>query len=235
MREILKNGLNELSISYTEDHLDKIDMFYDMLVEKNKHMNLTRITDQKEFYVKHVLDSLSVNRIIEISDQYILDLGTGAGFPGIPLKIFFPDTKMLLMDSVNKKLIFINDVIDKLSLDNISTIHGRAEDLGHDKRYREKFDMVLSRAVADLSVLAEYSLPFVRIGGSFIAYKSIDCNEEIDRSKHAVKILSGSSMMIHEVDIPESDICRKMVIVKKKNSISRDYPRKAGIPSKNPL
>ena len=235
MRETLINGLNKLNISYSDEQLDMIDNFYEMLVEKNKVMNLTRITDREDFYVKHVLDSLLISEICDLKDKYILDVGTGAGFPGIPIKIFFPDTKLLLMDSVNKKLLFIEESIGKLGLDNISVIHGRAEDLGHDNNYREKYDIAVSRAVADMSVLSELCIPFVRISGEFIAYKSSDSDEEIHSASKAIQTLSGSDASISDVEIPDTGIFRKLVMVKKKISTEKKYPRKPGIPSKNPI
>ncbi len=215
MRETLISGLNKLNISYSDEQLDMIDNFYEMLVEKNKVLNLTRITDRENFYVKHVLDSLLVSKICDLKDKYILDVGTGAGFPGIPIKIFFPDTKLLLMDSVNKKLLFIEESIGKLGLNNISVIHGRAEDLGHDNNYREKYDIAVSRAVADMSVLSELCIPFVRISGEFIAYKSSDSDEEIHSASKAIQTLSGSDASISDVEIPDTGIFRKLVIVKK--------------------
>ena len=235
MRETLISGLNKLNISYSDEQLDMIDNFYEMLVEKNKVLNLTRITDRENFYVKHVLDSLLVSKICDLKDKYILDVGTGAGFPGIPIKIFFPDTKLLLMDSVNKKLLFIEESIGKLGLNNISVIHGRAEDLGHDNNYREKYDIAVSRAVADMSVLSELCIPFVRISGEFIAYKSSDSDEEIHSASKAIQTLSGSDASISDVEIPDTGIFRKLVIVKKKISTEKKYPRKPGIPSKNPI
>ena len=235
MRETLISGLNKLNISYSDEQLDMIDNFYEMLVEKNKVLNLTRITDRENFYVKHVLDSLLVSKICDLKDKYILDVGTGAGFPGIPIKIFFPDTKLLLMDSVNKKLLFIEESIGKLGLNNISVIHGRAEDLGHDNNYREKYDIAVSRAVADMSVLSELCIPFVRISGEFIAYKSSDSDEEIHSASKAIQTLSGSDASISDVEIPDTGIFRKLVMVKKKISTEKKYPRKPGIPSKNPI
>ena len=235
MSKILKSGLEKLNILYSDEQLELIDNFYEILVEKNKVMNLTRITDREDFYVKHVLDSLLVSKVCDIENKYILDVGTGAGFPGIPIKIFFPDTELLLMDSVNKKLLFIEEVIGELRLDNISVIHGRAEDLGHDKGYREKFDLVVSRAVADMSVLSEFCLPFVKKDGEFIAYKSSDSNDEIKSAGKAVKILSGSEINIFDVEIPDADIIRKLIKIKKKLTIPNKYPRKPGIPAKNPL
>lgn len=235
MRKGLIEGLNKLNIDYSSYQLDQIDMFYDYLVKKNEVMNLTRITDKREFYVKHVLDSLLVSSLIKLNDQLILDLGTGAGFPGIPVKIFYPNLEMVLMDSVNKKLLFINDVIEMLDIKKTCTIHGRAEELAHDPLYRERFDVVLSRAVADLSVLSELSIPFVKIDGYFVAYKSFDIQEEILKGSYAVHLTSGSKPEIHEVVIPDTDIRRNIVLIKKNKNTPKAYPRKPGIPSKKPL
>lgn len=235
MRKGLIEGLNKLNIDYSSYQLDQIDMFYDYLVKKNEVMNLTRITDKREFYVKHVLDSLLVSSLIKLNDQLILDLGTGAGFPGIPVKIFYPNLEMVLMDSVNKKLLFINDVIEMLDIKKTCTIHGRAEELAHDPLYRERFDVVLSRAVADLTVLSELSIPFVKIDGYFVAYKSFDIQEEILKGSYAVHLTSGSKPEIHEVVIPDTDIRRNIVLIKKNKTTPKAYPRKPGIPSKKPL
>ena len=235
MREILISGLKKYNIDFSKEQLDKIDLYYDLIAEKNKVMNLTRITDKKEFYVKHILDSVSICNYLSFNDQKILDLGTGAGFPGIPLKIFFPEIRIIMVDSVNKKLEFINSVIDSLQLQNIKTVHGRAEDIARINEYRESFDFVLSRAVADLSVLSEYALPFLSLNGYFIAYKSWDCDQEIKKADNAIRLLSGASPIIKDIILPNTDISRKLVIIKKISAISIKYPRKAGIPSKNPL
>ena len=235
MRNILKKGLDLYQIDYTEEQLDKTDQFYEMLIEKNKHMNLTRITDREDFYVKHILDSLSIVKAVDLSDKYIIDIGTGAGFPGIPIKIFYPYTKLVLLDSVNKKLNFINDVIESLSLKGIFTVHGRAEDIAHEKKYREKFDISLSRAVAELSVLSELSIPFLKVKGIFAAYKSYDSTGEIEKAKNAISFLSGSLPDVYDIVIPGTEISRKIITVEKNKATSFKYPRRAGILSKNPL
>lgn len=232
--EIFENGLNNLNILYSQEQIQKVDHFYNLLTEKNKVLNLTRITEKEDFYVKHVLDSLSISGYIDLADRTILDVGTGAGFPGIPLNIFFPDNRYVLIDSVNKKLTFINEVIDNLNLNHISTIHGRAEDLGRYNNLREKFDLVLSRAVADLSVLAELCIPFVETGGLFIAYKSSDCDEEIEKSKYAINKTGGYLEGIKELNIA-LEIKRKLILIRKTGSTPNIYPRKSGIPSKKPL
>ena len=174
MREILKKGLDELNISYSDTQLDQIDTFYEMIIEKNKVMNLTRITDMEEYYIKHILDSLLICNELVIDNKKIIDVGTGAGFPGIPIKIFFPDINITLMDSLNKRILFLEEVIRELGLSDIKTLHGRAEDIGKNKIYRESFDIAISRAVADMSVLTELCLPLVSVNGYFAAYKSND-------------------------------------------------------------
>lgn len=233
--DILTDGLRELNISYKDEQIDQVNRFYDMIIEKNKVMNLTRITDKREFIEKHILDSLLVYKTDDISNKRIMDVGTGAGFPGIPVKIFFPDTDMVLLDSLNKRLVFLDEVIKELKLNNIATVHGRAEELGHDKKFRESFDIVLSRAVADLSVLSELCIPFVKVNGYFISYKSADTDEEVLNAENAIKILSGSKAEIFNVNIPFSDISRRFVKVKKERSTQKIYPRKPGTPARYPL
>lgn len=234
MDNILTKGLQKLNIAYDEDMLHKVDLFYELLIDKNKVMNLTRITDRDDFYVKHVLDSLLISGVTGVSGKRIIDIGTGAGFPGIPLKIFYPDTDMVLLDSVNKKLLFIDEVIEELELENIRTVHGRAEELGHDPAYRECFDFAVSRAVADLSVLTELCMPFVRVGGAFISYKSRDSMDEIERASNAVRLLSGEADT-YDVKLPGSDIVRKFVMINKTGFNPSKYPRKPGVPGRKPL
>ncbi len=233
--DILKNGLDILNIEYNDFQLKQTDSFYEMLIEKNKVMNLTRITGKEDFYIKHILDSLLITRCISISKQKMIDIGTGAGFPGVPIKIFFPDVEMVLVDSLNKRLNFINEVIDTLHLNSVKTIHGRAEDLGHDKTLRESFDLCTSRAVADLPVLSELCIPFVKTEGIFAAYKSIDSNEEISRSGSAINKLSSSILRVADLIIPETDIHRNIVLIKKTGHISKKYPRSPKSISNNPL
>ncbi len=232
---LLTEGLEKLNINYDEVMLERCEDFYLMLIEKNKVMNLTSITEHDDFIVKHIFDSLLSVKFYSYSNQKVIDVGTGAGFPGIPLKIFFPSLDMVLLDSLNKRLNFINEVIDKLGFENISTVHGRAEDLARDPSFREKFDLGLSRAVADLSVLSELGLPFIKKGGKFIFYKSSDIDEEVKKAGRAINILGASKPETYESILYGSDILRKFVFVDKIKTTPGKYPRKAGTPAKDPL
>ena len=226
----------EIGISLSEKQLDQFLVYYHMLIEKNKVMNLTAITDFEEVLQKHFLDSLSVIKAYEFKGkESVIDIGTGAGFPGIPLKIAFSETKILLLDSLNKRLVFLNEVIERLGLENIKTIHGRAEDLGRDKKYREEFNLCLSRAVANLSTLSELCLPFVKKGGYFISYKSGQVDEEVQDAKRAIQLLGGKNTRLEKFDLPNSDIHRCFVVISKAISTPDNFPRKPGIPAKKPI
>lgn len=232
--DTFKRELEKLEISISEEQLEQFIRYYEMLIEKNKVMNLTAITDFDEVIEKHFIDSLNLFRFEDLkADKTIIDMGTGAGFPGIPLKIAFPNLKITLADSLNKRILFLNDVISELGLTDIDTVHGRAEDLAKDKTYRENYDICVSRAVANLSTLSEYCLPFVKIGGQFISYKSGDCDEEITNAKSAIFLLGGRLNQIQKFEI--NDNSRSFVIIDKVNGTSKQYPRKAGLPSKKPL
>lgn len=232
--DTFKRELEKLGISISEEQLEQFISYYEMLIEKNKVMNLTAITDFDEVIEKHFIDSLNLFRFANLkADKTIIDMGTGAGFPGIPLKIAFPNLKITLADSLNKRILFLNDVISELGLTDIDTVHGRAEDLAKDKIYRENYDICVSRAVANLSTLSEYCLPFVKIGGQFISYKSGDCDDEITNAKSAIFLLGGRLNQIQKFEM--NDNSRSFVIIDKVNGTSKQYPRKAGLPSKKPL
>ena len=224
----------KINITFTEKQLEQFRIYYEMLVEKNKVMNLTGITEWDEVLEKHFLDSISLIRVIDLSQNIsVLDMGTGAGFPGIPLKIAFPNLQITLADSLNKRVLFLQEVIDALKLEGIEAVHSRAEDLARDKNYREQYDLVVSRAVANLSTLSEYCLPFVKIGGQFISYKSGDIEEEVVASKSAVFLLGGKIKDTVKFELGESG--RSFVLIDKTKGTPKTYPRKAGTPSKKPL
>lgn len=236
--ELMKEELSEISIELSEEQLRQFYQYFELLVEWNKVMNLTAIVELEDVVTKHFVDSLSlVKAVPDLGEKEvrILDLGTGAGFPGIPLKIAFPELKITLLDSLNKRVNFLNEVIQQLGLNGIDAVHGRAEDYGRDKEYRERYDYCVSRAVANLSTLAEYCMPYVKIGGAFIPYKSGKIEEELNGAKGAVKLLGGKVENVVTFMLPKTDVERSFVVVRKKDGTSRKYPRKAGLPSKEPL
>lgn len=234
----IKEGLRELSVDISFQQAEQFYRYYEMLIEWNKVMNLTAITDMDQVIAKHFIDSASLIKIypdLGNSELKVLDLGTGAGFPGIPLKIIFPNLNITLVDSLNKRIKFLNEVIGQLFLTHISAVHGRAEDLGNDKNYRESFDLCVSRAVANLSTLSEYCLPFVCVGGYFVSYKSEKIEEELDHSKTAIKILGGQMDNVITFQLPGTDAGRSLIKIRKSKSTPNKYPRKAGTPGKEPL
>lgn len=234
--EKFKSGLNKLKIDLSEQQIQQFLKYYEMLIEKNKVMNLTAITEFEDVVEKHFLDSLSLIQQIELYQELkVLDLGTGAGFPGIPLKIAFPNLNIVLMDSLNKRINFLNEVIEALQLKNIVAVHGRAEEMARKTEYRENFDLCVSRAVANLASLSEYCLPFVTQGGSFISYKSGEIEAELSQSKKAIFVLGGKIESVKKFRLVETDAERSFVQIKKVKKTPKTYPRKAGTPSKNPI
>ncbi|WP_312432824.1 16S rRNA (guanine(527)-N(7))-methyltransferase RsmG [Lacrimispora sp.] len=236
--ESLRKELNLLSIELKENQVNQFYNYFQLLVEWNKFMNLTAITEMDEVITKHFVDSLSLIKAAEeirTKDYRIIDVGTGAGFPGIPLKIAFPELKITLMDSLNKRINFLNEVINDLGLEKIEAIHGRAEDLGRDPLHREQYDLCVSRAVANLSTLSEYCMPFAKVGGYFIPYKSGKIEEELGAAKHAIFLLGGSVKEVKTFLLPGTDAERSLVKIAKNSGTSKKYPRKAGLPSKEPL
>ncbi len=229
---------DSMDIRLSETQLEQFMQFYRYLIEKNTVMNLTAITEYKEVAVKHFADSLSLVKAIRVPEDTstVLDLGTGAGFPGIPLKIAYPWLKITLVDSLNKRVNFLNEVIDICRLDDIRAIHSRAEDLGKQNEHREQYDFCVSRAVANLSSLSEYCIPFVKVGGKFISYKAGDIKEELANAKKAVSILGGDIKQdVVKFCLPGSDISRTLIVIDKIKQTPKKYPRRAGIPAREPL
>ena len=234
----MRRGLGEMGLALSDYQLDQFYRYYELLTEWNKVMNLTAITELEEVVTKHFVDSLALVKAIpgsELSGARVMDLGTGAGFPGIPLKIAFPDMKVTLADSLNKRIKFLEEVIRQLDLKDGEAVHGRAEDLGKMGPYREQYDLCVSRAVANLSTLSEYCLPFVKVGGSFISYKSAEAETEVKEAQGAFKVLGGRVEDFIVFTLPGSDMRRMLVDINKEKKLSGKYPRKAGIPAKQPL
>lgn len=234
--EILKTGIENFGLEATEEKLQNLKKYREILVEWNKVMNLTGIEEEREVYIKHFLDSISAVTNNYINDDIsLIDVGTGAGFPGMPLKICLDNLKLTLLDSLNKRINFLNDVKEKIKLENMEAIHSRAEEFCQNKKYREKFDIAVSRAVANLSVLAEYLLPAVKVGGQVICMKGSQVEEELNDAKFALKELGGKIKSVDEFCLPGTDMKRNVIIVEKIKETPKKYPRKAGTPAKQPL
>lgn len=226
--------LNLIEINLDNNQLEEFYKYMCLLIEWNEKMNLTAIIEPKEIILKHFIDSLTILNEIEDKNT-LIDIGTGAGFPGIPLKIAKPNLKVVLLDSLNKRILFLNEVINKLELENIETIHARVEDIGKNIKYRENFEIVTSRAVANLAILSEYMIPLTKIGGKCICMKGSSIKDEINESQKAINLLGGKVEKIDEFVLPSTDIKRNIIVIKKEKNTPKNFPRKAGIPSKNPI
>lgn len=235
-REILSSGASELGITLGDSQLDRFESFTSLLREWNQKFNLTRITDPGEIAVKHYLDSLSLLSVIEIpTGASVMDVGTGAGIPAIPLKIARPDLRVTMLDSVRKRLVFIEAALGELGIDDAVLVHARAEDAARDRAYRERFDLTVSRAVARLAVLSELCVPFCRVGGWFAAYKGPDAADEVSEAGAAIRKLGGKPARVESLTLPGLDVGRTLVLIRKERRTPSGYPRKAGIPEKQPL
>ena len=235
LEELLCESCRKIGVELNQAQLKQFMTYKDMLVEWNEKMNLTAITDDREIILKHFVDCLALCSGADMSGKKIIDVGTGAGFPGVPVKIACPDIDITLLDSLNKRITFLNELTKALELEKTDCVHMRAEDGGNDKGLRESFDMCISRAVANLAVLCEYCLPFVRVGGMFISMKGPDVSQEISEAEKAIKVLGGEISEIKKVSIPETDINHSLIIIKKIRSTPSKYPRKAGQVKKEPI
>lgn len=226
--------LNKIQLNVNDEVLNKFWVYMTNLLEWNEKINLTAITDEDDIILKHFIDSLTILEYIPEKSN-VIDVGTGAGFPGIPLKIVREDINMTLMDSLNKRITFLNEIINKLGLKKINAIHSRAEELAKMPEHREKYDIAVSRAVANLSTLSEYMIPFVKVGGKCICMKGSNIEEELKTAKNAIKELGGEIEKVINFKLPDSDNERNIIIIKKVRNTKNKYPRKAGMPSKEPL
>lgn len=223
-----------LGVRFCVKQLEQFFEYMELLIEWNEKMNLTAITEPEEIILKHFIDSITILKDIEDNSK-IVDVGTGAGFPGVPLSIMNPTLKITLVDSLNKRLIFLQEVVNKLQLKNVEIIHARAEEFGQNKKYRESFDVATSRAVANLSTLSEYLVPLVKVGGKVVSMKAADAQQEINDAKKAIEVLGGAIEKIDEFNLPQSDIGRTVITIRKQKQTPNKYPRKPGTPSKEPI
>lgn len=233
---ILKEGAKELGLSLNDKQIDQFLKYKDLLVDWNKKINLTAITEDQDIMIKHFLDSISCTKLSYIKDNHkVIDVGTGAGFPGIPINIYYKDVSLTLLDSLNKRINFLKEVCTDIGLENVDFQHGRAEDFGQDKKFREKYDIAVARAVAPLNVLCEYCMPFVKVGGYFICQKGPNIDEEMKDAKKAIEILGGKFIKKIDISLPFCDITHNIVVIEKIKNTSTKYPRKAGTPTRKPL
>ena len=233
-QEKLKKECERMQIDIKENQIEKFYIYMNLLLEWNQKINLTAITDCDEIIIKHFIDSLTICKYLK-KESSVVDVGTGAGFPGIPIKIVREDLNIILVDSLNKRIRFLEEIIKKLELENIKAIHSRAEEFGRNIKYREKFDYATSRAVANLSTLSEYLIPLVKIKGKVISMKGSTIDEELEESKKAINVLGGKILNIDEFNLPSSDIKRNIVIIEKVKNTPNKYPRKPGTPAKEPI
>ncbi len=233
-KKVFKKYSKKLDIEINDNQIDKFYKYMEMLLEWNQKINLTAITDCEEIILKHFVDSLTIEKYIE-KGSYLVDVGTGAGFPGIPLKIVREDIRIVLLDSLNKRIQFLNEVINKLDLKNIEAVHSRVEEFGRNKKYREKFDVATSRAVANLSTLSEYMIPLVKVNGKCICMKGKDIEQELQDAKNAINVLGGKVVDKVEFKLLDNDISRNIILISKCKNTPAKYPRKPGTPSKEPI
>lgn len=232
----LKEAISDLGLSCSEKQMRQFEEYMSGILKWNEKVNLTRITDRDEFIIKHFIDSLVCCNYAEYTNaKMIIDVGTGAGFPGIPLAILSPEKDFVLMDSLNKRLKIIDELCEKVGISNVTTVHARAEELARNKQHREKYDLCVSRAVANMAVLAEYCLPFIKVGGFLLAYKGPEAADEAGTAAHALKILGGEILDIRDAKLSAYEISHKIIVIKKVKCTASKFPRKAGTPSKEPL
>ncbi len=235
MRSFLRDACNQLSIQLTDEQIEQFFVYKELLLDWNEKINLTTIVAEQDVLIKHFVDSMSIACFLDVSGKKIIDVGTGAGFPGLPLKLLHHDIDLVLLDSLHKRVRFLEDVVDKLQLPEVRCVHMRAEEGGRDEAYREQFDISLSRAVANLASLAEYCLPYVCVGGTFVAMKGPDVGEEMKEAQNAIGLLGGEISDMKTVHLPSSDIQHSIIFVKKIRQTPPKYPRAAHKVSKSPL